>query len=107
MVKVSPVESSASGGTDKTASKLGCYTRAVTSSLLSLLSAREGAPSAALNYLLAANSTCGMHSSEFRRVTRYVDINEPQPSVECTTDAESVPAARLMNNAPPLPHSEN
>jgi len=38
----------------------------ITSSILSLLSAN--APSA-LNYLLAANSTCGVHSIEFRHVT--------------------------------------
>ncbi|TGZ32598.1 Uncharacterized protein DBV15_08936 [Temnothorax longispinosus] len=36
-------------------SKRGCYTRA-------------NVPSA-LNYLLAANSTCGIHSTEFRHVT--------------------------------------
>ncbi|EGI62048.1 hypothetical protein G5I_09628 [Acromyrmex echinatior] len=56
----------------------------ITSSILSLPSAN--APSA-LNYLLAANSTCGMHSTEFRHVTSIL-MNRNHRSN--TTGTESV-----------------
>ncbi|KYQ51181.1 hypothetical protein ALC60_09646 [Trachymyrmex zeteki] len=59
-------------------------TRGITSSILSLPSAN--APSA-LNYLLAANSTCGMHSTEFRHVTSIL-MNRNHRSN--TTGTESV-----------------
>lgn len=66
--------------------------RDITSSILSLLSANV--PSA-LNYLLAANSTCGMHSTEFRHVTSIL-MNRNHWSN--TTGTESV-LTLFANNA--------